>query len=99
MAPSEWLGLTPAQFFQMHRTHSMRARERAWEMAVLTAAVINSGFARPKSPVDPKDLMAPDPYAPKKATQKRRMTARRRQEVADGIREVMAKFMKKDGHP
>lgn len=63
-------------------------------MAVLTAAVINSGFMRPKKPVDPKDLMAPDPYAPKKAQSKSRMTARKRQEVADGIRSVMAQFMR-----
>ena len=64
---------------------------------MLTAAVINSGLNRPKQPVDPKDLMAPDPYAPKRAPSRKRMTARKRQEVADGIRAIMANFMKEKG--
>jgi hypothetical protein len=67
-------------------------------MARLISAVVNSGFSRPEKPLDPKDLMSVDPYGENPEPRKprgKRMTSKRRSEVADGIRSVMEQFMKK----
>ncbi len=94
---SDWLRLTPAQFSRMYRLFEGRSREREWQMATLTAAVVNSGFSRPKEGVSPRDFMSRregvTEIKPKRP--RGRMTAKRREEVAAGIRGFFAQYMKK----
>ncbi|HEV2463545.1 MAG TPA: hypothetical protein VGT04_07060 [Acidobacteriaceae bacterium] len=66
--------------------------------AQLTASVINFGFCRPKEPVRPESFM-PSQWERLNevgAPQRKRMTRKRREKVANDLRTVMAQYLKKD---
>ncbi len=68
--------------------------EEHWRDATLMACIVNSGFSRPKDGVKPSDFMPQAPVAGsgRPLPKHKRMTAKRREEVADGIRSLMARF-------
>lgn len=79
----------------MSRRHAALKDEQQWRDAAFMACIVNSGFCRPKDGVKPSDFMPKPMVEPvEKRPRKKRMTAKQRTEVADGLRGVMRTLMK-----
>jgi hypothetical protein len=89
LSKSEFFAMVPRLFIELRKQWREGQREKLTMLAALRKDIINFSFNRPKEPVTMEDLLPSEHHDPPK---RKRMTARRREQVADRIRARMARM-------
>lgn len=99
LSDRQFYALTPRQLDALLKRRERETAEREFLFGQLASCVVNFGFCQPKEPAKPSDFMPSQRHARPRAARKRRSAAAGRQQIADGLREVMRAVMGQPGAP
>ncbi len=89
LGDEDFYSLTPRQFDALLRRHRNHVEANELLFAQLTSWVANTGFRSTEKPTHPRDFM-PSQWAKHPKPKRPRMTKKRRQDIADGLRMMFA---------
>jgi hypothetical protein len=85
LSKEEFFALTPRLFDELRKQYLKRERETHTMLSLLRLDVINFSYRAPKDRITLDDLLPPEVSEPVKRP---RLTAKRRQAIADGFRRL-----------
>jgi hypothetical protein len=84
LTKEEFFALTPRLFSELRKQYLAREREQHTMLALLRLDVINFSYRAPRDRITLDDLLPPEPV------KRPRLTAKRQQQIADGVRRLFA---------
>lgn len=90
LGKEEFFALTPRLFADLRKQFQKRERETHIMLSLVRMDLINFSAARPKERVTLDDLLPPE-HDDQARVKRPRLTAKRRQRIADGFRAMFAR--------
>jgi len=97
LPPHDFWRVTPRQYQLLLERHRERERHREWLVGLVLSTIANWSIAAPKEALRPEDfpLMLLKETGRRKPPARVRMTAKRRQQVADSFRAGFARLIER----
>lgn len=90
LSKEEFFALTPRLFHELRKQYLREQRKQQAMLALLRVDIINFSYRAPRDRITLDDLLPPDDSDETPTPKRPRLTAKRRQLIADGFRALFA---------